>query len=125
MTFEREDGRRRISVRADEALHESIEQFADEQGQSKSDAIRDILRQSIPSDDIEGPTEPKLREAYLWLNRRMDENGKVPADLALSKLAQEFQIDKRFVKRLYLLPLERRGWIEPEFGDLSVRQARK
>lgn len=121
MTFSIEDPRERITVRCESDLIERVETFAADHDRTKSEIVRTALYEFLPDDpDRNVPTDPKLRQVYLWLRERSDNRNLVPGPSALSKLAQKHQMDQEFIKHAYLRPLERDEWIVPKNGNIFV-----
>lgn len=122
MTFEGNDPRKRLSVRAEESLHEAVERFAENHGLSKSEAVRKAIWDYVPDDDTDGPSDPELRDTYRWIVEHTRDGRGVKAKLAKSNLAQKYQMDKELVTRLRLRPLYRQGWIDAKCGVLYPKQ---
>lgn len=120
MTFSREDGRSKLSIRCSNELVERLDAFADEHGKAKSEVVRNALDSHLPSDDVTGPEDSDLRETWRWLRDRADSRGHINAQAAVSELAQSIGIKEKFVKSSRLKPLERRGWIHPNFTYIVV-----
>ena len=93
--------------------------------ESRSEALRVLVRnatnESVGSDDgIKTPSDPKLREVYLWLHDRRDHRGRVPSTESISDLAQKLSMKEKYVKNSRLKPLERAGWIHPKYAYIRV-----
>lgn len=121
MTFSDEDPRDQLHVRVDRSFKARVETFAEAHNMSQTELTRTALDEFLPEEETtSGPSDPKLREAYLWLRNNADDRDEIPAQLAMTTLAQELGMNKQLVRQNRLAPLERTGWIEPNFGTITV-----
>jgi Arc/MetJ-type ribon-helix-helix transcriptional regulator len=120
VTFSREDKRDWLRARCSDDLLERVEDFADEHELSKSDVIRTAVREYLPNDDIIGPQSQQLREVYLWLLHRSNDQNRITGKMALNELSQTLSMKEEFVKSSRLVPLERNGWIRASKGIIEV-----
>lgn len=120
MTFSREDKRSEVRARCSDQLADRLETFADQHGVAKSEVIREALDGHLPSDESVGPQDPDLRETWRWLRDRADDRGLIESEPAVSELAQQLGMKEKFVKTSRLRPLERKGWIVPNYSTIRV-----
>lgn len=121
MTFSREDRRKQLRARCCTTLFEQVEAFADEHGETNSDVIRDAVREYLPDDaDMTGPKDTDLRETWQWLRDRVNDRNRIRSEAAVSELAQAFGMKEQFVKSSRLKPLERKGWVRPNYSHIEV-----
>lgn len=121
MTFSHDDSREQLHVRLDASFKGRVESFAEAHGVSLNELTLTALDDYLPDEDTAtGPTDSKLRDPYRWLRENADDRGDIPAELAMTELAQELGMNKQLVQKTRLKPLERKGWIDPDFGTIEV-----
>lgn len=129
MTFSREDGRKKVSVRVSEQFAQQLEQYADETGKTKSDVIRETVARRIDyqhDHEITPPVEPTLREAWKALNDLAGDSDRVDREAALPVVAQELQVSKTVADRTIIRQLEGRGYLQvvPQMDRVVYRLTR-
>lgn len=122
MTFSGEDNRAQLRARVSAELMAQVELCADQYNKSKSQVIREAVISYLPSEDILGPDNPKLRNTSAFLLERADERGRVQSSEVISDLAQKLSIKGKYVKSSRLEPLKRGGWIRPNHHYIEVKE---
>lgn len=90
-------------------------------GQALRVLVRNATYESDGSNDgIKTPSDPQLREVYVWLHDRSDHRGRVPSTESISDLAQKLSMKEKYVKNSRLKPLERADWIRPNYTYIEV-----
>lgn len=121
MTFSRDDPREQLHVRLEPSFKKQVESVAETHGMTLTELTRTALEEFMPKDETRaGPTSQKLLKPYRWIRENSDDRGEIAADLAMSALAQELGMPKKLVKQSRLNPLRRRGWIDADFGTITV-----
>jgi Arc/MetJ-type ribon-helix-helix transcriptional regulator len=109
MTFSREDGRPKLTVRVSSDLKQRVE----EQPGTMSDVVRSAVRAYLPDEDrgLTPPEEDDLAEAYEHLLALSNGDGWVRERVATARLAQKHSFDQPSVRRHLLVPLSDRGYL--------------
>ena len=115
-----EDDSRPVLQVCDKDLHSRASEFANRHGWTTVKVVRRALEEFLPGDNMNVPCDPKLRESYLWLQKRTDDRNRVPSSEAISDLAQKLSIKEKYVKTSQLEPLKRAGWIHPKYTYIEV-----
>jgi len=113
-----------VTVRVSESIRDEYDAIVGDG--NRSEAIREHMRETIndhnPSPDRHPlADEPDLRQAYDMLTKLSDpRTGKVPTELAKTKVADELNAPKESVRRNIITRLETRGLIEPAWGHIRI-----
>lgn len=112
-----EQRRKQVKIRAPERLVEEFDEWCDEQGQSRSEALRQAMTDSVERTvEWQTPLQPpaddeQLADAYRRLCALASRDGLIPAETAETALASALNMDKTSVRRAALVPLDKRGYI--------------
>lgn len=120
MTFSGQDTRPRIEARVDPWLLEEVKNYSNSRGLNVSEFVRAAVKEALPRNEIEDlPRDEELRETFLWLVERADDQGYLP-HYYVSDLAQYLRIEKRWVISSRIRPLDRQGWISVRWGNVVI-----
>lgn len=130
MRMQKEDNRTKVSARVNQSLKERFEDAIEASPHdSQSEALRTMLEdfadRHAPDDARSdgGTTEPGdeyLRTALEVIREMSGRRGKVDADSAISRLAEQTRIPAPAIKFELLQPLEAGGWIRPRWGTIYL-----
>ncbi|PSP98153.1 hypothetical protein BRC89_09365 [Halobacteriales archaeon QS_4_70_19] len=117
----------RLSVRCDAELKERYKDALDAGGRTMSEDLCRRMEQVVAehggavSNAGHLPDDDELATAYTRLDDLADPDTRtISAEAAESALADALDRPKSTVRRAVLVPLERRGYITPRWGDLRV-----
>ena len=126
--LQREDTHEKISFRVDADLKEA---FRDEIDESMSEHIRGYMARYVESSgDSTGLSgeDQMIRQAYDVLRDTIESRGTdypvIQTDIAKTRLADEFNIQRESVKSGVLDPLQQHGYIVPMWGRIKLLSVR-
>jgi len=116
-----------LSVRCDAELKERYKDALDAEGRTMSEDLRRHMEQVVAehggavSNAGPLPDDDELATAYSRLDDLADPDTRtISAEAAESTLADALNRPKTTVRRAILAPLERRGYISPQWGNIRV-----
>jgi len=112
-----------VTVRVNKDLSEAYAAMCEQQGTSKSEAIRNHMKRKTgnTTDAVEPPAEDMLREGYEAIKSATGANGMIPTDVAKARVAEATRVSKQDAVRCVIRPLDNRGYIIPTgYGTLEV-----
>ena len=113
----RESSRRtQVKFRADETLLEQFDEYADENHESRSEALRYAMRRCLGAADDERaplypPAEDPLRTAYLSLVEIANADGNIRHDYAVRELSSALGKPETVINHAVLGKLRHRGYL--------------
>lgn len=114
-----------LSTRVDADLKAAFKRAADANGENMTDAVDQLLREYIDDagEAVDGgyPADTTLESGYRALRQRADPDTlRLGTETAESVVAQATSVPSDGVRREVLDPLERRGFIEYQWGVIQV-----
>jgi len=118
-----------LSVRCDAALKQRYSDVLDDEGDSMSDDLREHMEAVVARHDGASeygtndrlPDDDVLRRAYHVLDEYVDPDTRtIAVGAAESTLADKCNTPKRVVRERIIKPLDDRGLIRPNWGELVV-----
>jgi hypothetical protein len=119
--MESPDRRTRCTVRVDQDLLDEYDEVAEDRGISRSEAIRQHMRQVVDDSELtdrQMPVYDDLATAYRALLRLTRGGGWVERDRACSYLAQQVpNTDKKGAYGHLIKPLRKKGYLRQQLTD--------
>jgi len=120
-------GSTQLSAKIEENLKADFADTCDQNGETMTNVIEQLMAGYVadhgnaPVSTDHLPDDDRLRAGYQRLRELADpDTHSLPTESALSDVAEECGVKKAAVKRTILQPLERRDYIEANWGTIKV-----